>query len=122
MVLKQCFFDHTQITDDMVATYAAYLSLPGASRTLIKTAQQILPPNLDEISERYKSITIPALLIWGEKDTIVPLHIGRKLAENIPHSKLVVIPNCGHNPHEECPTQTTEAMASFLPYQTGDMK
>ena len=78
--------------------------------------------NLEEISGRYKSINIPVLLIWGEKDKIVPLEIGRKLAGNIPNSKLVVVPNCGHVPQEECPIQAIEAMESFLSYQTGAMK
>ena len=122
MILRKAFFDHSKITEEMVTTYGAYLSLPGASHALIKTAKQILPSNLEEISERYKSINIPVLLIWGEKDKIVPLEIGRKLAGNIPNSKLVVVPNCGHVPQEECPIQAIEAMESFLSYQTGAMK
>lgn len=106
----------------MVKTYGAYLSLPGASQALIKTAKQILPSNLEEISGRYKSINIPVLLIWGEKDKIVPLEVGRKLAGNIPNAKLVVVPNCGHVPQEECPSQAIEAMESFLSDQKGAMK
>jgi pimeloyl-ACP methyl ester carboxylesterase len=117
MVLNESFYDHTKITEDIVATYAAYHSLPGTSHALIKTAQQLVPPNFDEMAERYKSITIPVLIIWGDKDTIVPLQVGRKLAANIPNSKLVVIPNCGHIPQEECPSKTIEAMESFLTYQ-----
>jgi pimeloyl-ACP methyl ester carboxylesterase len=106
----------------MVATYGSYLSLPWASQALIKTAKQMLPSNLEEISERYKSIDIPVLLIWGENDEIVPLEVGRKLAGNIPNSKLVVVPNCGHIPQEECPNQAIEAMESFLSDQTGAVK
>ncbi len=113
-VLNEAFFDRTKITDDIVATYASYLALPGASYALTKTAQQIIPSNFDELTERYKTIKIPVLIIWGEKDTIIPLEVGRKLAANIPNSKLVVIPNCGHIPQEECPSQTIEAMESFM--------
>jgi pimeloyl-ACP methyl ester carboxylesterase len=104
MILRKAFFDDSKITEEMVATYGAYLSLPGASHALIKSAQQMVPANLEEISERYKSITIPVLLIWGEKDVIVPLEVGRKLAGTIPNAKLVVLPNCGHIPQEECPS------------------
>ena len=122
MTLRKAFFDHSKITEQMVATYGAYLSLPGASQALIKTAKQMIPSNLEEISERYKSIDIPVLLIWGENDEIVPLEVGRKLAGHIPNSKLVVVPNCGHIPQEECPNQAIEAMESFLSDQTGAMK
>ena len=113
-VLHEAFFDRTKITEDIVETYASFLSLPGASYALTKTAQQIVPPNFDEVTERYKSIKIPVLIIWGEKDIIIPSEVGRKLAANIPNSKLVVIPNCGHIPQEERPSQAIEAMESFM--------
>ena len=122
MILRQAFFDHSKITEEMVTTYGSYLSLPGASQALIKTANQILPSDLEEISGRYKGIAVPVLLIWGEKDEIVPLEVGRRLAGNIPHAELVVVPNCGHVPQEECPNQTIEAMESFLSHQTGAIK
>jgi pimeloyl-ACP methyl ester carboxylesterase len=122
MILRKAFFDPSKITNEMVTTYGANLSLPGASQALIKTAKQMVPSNLDEISERYKSIDIPVLLIWGEKDEIVPLEVGRKLAGNIRNSRLVVVPNCGHVPQEECPNQAIEAMEKFLSAQTGARK
>jgi len=122
MILRKAFFDDSKITAEMVATYGAYLSLPGASQALIKTAKQMIPPDIEEISERYKDIAVPVLLIWGENDEIVPLEVGRKLARNIPKATLVVIPNCGHVPQEECPSQAIEAMQSFLSDQTGDGK
>lgn len=122
MILRKAFFNHSKITEEMVATYGAYLSLPGASQALIKTAQQILPPDLEEISGRYKNIPFPVLLISGEEYKIVPLDIGRKLAASIPNAKLVMVPNCGHIPQEECPGRAIEAMESFLSNQTVDRK
>jgi pimeloyl-ACP methyl ester carboxylesterase len=119
MILRKAFFDHSKIMEEMVTTYGANLSLPGASQALIKTAKQMLPSNLEKLSERYKSIAVPVLLIWGEKDEIVPLEVGRKLAGNIPNSKLVVIPDCGHVPQEECPGRAIEAMESFLSDRIG---
>ena len=122
MVLKKVFFDQTKITEEMVTTYASYLSLPGSSHALIKTAEQIIPSDIEKISEQYKSIRIPVLLIWGERDKIVPLDVGKKLFANIPNSKLIVIPNCGHAPQEECPSKAIKEMESFLSYQTESVK
>lgn len=122
MILKKAFFDPSKITEEMVTAYGANLSLPGASRALIQTAKQMLPSNLDEIAERYRSIDVPVLLIWGENDEIIPLEIGRKLAGNIRNSKLVVVPSCGHVPQEECPSQAIKAMETFLSDRTGAIK
>jgi pimeloyl-ACP methyl ester carboxylesterase len=47
MILRKAFFDHSKITEEMVTTYGAYLSLPGASHALIAAAKQLVPPNLE---------------------------------------------------------------------------
>lgn len=114
LVLKKAFFDHAKITEEMVESYGSNLAQPGAHLALIKTAGQIVPPDINQIIEKYPSINIPVLIIWGEADKIVPLAVGRKLAEAIPQAKLVVLSNCGHIPQEECPAETLEAMADFV--------
>lgn len=40
--------------------------------------------------------TVPTLLIWGAKDTIVPLSVAQRMNETISSSQLVVIPNETH--------------------------
>jgi pimeloyl-ACP methyl ester carboxylesterase len=37
-----------------------------------------------------------------------------RLAEELPNAELVVIPNCGHVPHEECPEPFLDAVEAFL--------
>jgi pimeloyl-ACP methyl ester carboxylesterase len=36
------------------------------------------------------------------------------LAGELPDAELVVIPNCGHIPHEECPAAFLRAVKDFL--------
>ncbi len=55
-----------------------------------------LPERLDELS-------VPVLVITGDDDRIVPTEQSIRLAGEIPNAELVVIPDCGHVPHEECP-------------------
>ena len=53
------------------------------------------------------------LLLWGEKDIIVPLstaHAVKKLRGDI---ELKVIPGTGHLPHQENPAETARLMADF---------
>ena len=54
------------------------------------------------------------LIVHGENDRLVPLRNSRRLASLIPHSRLVVFPNCGHSPHEEIPDQLVSAVQEFL--------
>jgi pimeloyl-ACP methyl ester carboxylesterase len=58
-------------------------------------------------------IAVPTLLIWGELDARSPLSVARQFEEAIPHSKLVVIPRCGHVSHLEQPERFNEAVREF---------
>ncbi len=114
IVLRKAFYDDSKVSDEMIRTYASYLNLPGANHALMKTAQNLIPHNINEIIQQYKHINIPVLLIWGEMDEIIPISIGKKLSESLPNAKLAIVPNCGHMPQEECPKETIEIVSSFL--------
>jgi pimeloyl-ACP methyl ester carboxylesterase len=47
------------------------------------------------------NITTPTLVVWGENDIAYDLdRFGRRFAEDLPYSTLVVFPGTGHYPHE----------------------
>lgn len=114
MMLKKAFYDDTKVTEDMIEKYAGCLYLPGAYHALTMTAEKIIPENIGEITGKYPSIDIPALLIWGGRDEIVPLEVGKRLEGALRNAKLHVIQDCGHIPQEECPEQTIDIMERFL--------
>lgn len=58
--------------------------------------------NFDQTSI-LKEITVPTLLLWGEKDMDVPLRIAHEMSELIPASQLEILPGLGHNAHIENP-------------------
>ncbi|MBM4295508.1 MAG: alpha/beta hydrolase, partial [Deltaproteobacteria bacterium] len=60
------------------------------------------------------SLSVPALIIWGEQDEILPMEHGRRLARALPNSRLVILPECGHNPMEEKPRETLREVRQFL--------
>ena len=43
-----------------------------------------------------RTITIPTLLIWGDKDPISPVAVGKHLASLMPEARLIVVPNGTH--------------------------
>jgi len=44
----------------------------------------------------------------------VPTDQSIRLAGELPDAELVVIPDCGHIPHEECPEPFLQAVTDFL--------
>ncbi len=114
MVLKDSYYDDSKITDDQVEAYAAPLKSEGGTYALTKTAQAIIPRNIQQISAQYKTINVPTLILWGRQDKIVPLQIAERLHVDIGSSTLVVIEKCGHIPHEEKSEDAIAAIIAFL--------
>ena len=55
----------------------------------------------DEIQDKYNTIEIPTLILWGEEDKWIPLAKGITLNKMIPGSLLKTISNSGHLVIEE---------------------
>lgn len=68
----------------------------------------------EDLSGYLKKIKVPTLIIWGEKDEITPLWMGKSLNEKIRNSKLVVIKDAAHQVHKEKPEEVNLHITQFL--------
>ncbi len=59
-------------------------------------------------------ISAPTLVISGEHDSLIPHCYARKMAQAIPGSRYMLVPEAGHNPFNECPDQVLPAIIEFL--------
>jgi pimeloyl-ACP methyl ester carboxylesterase len=114
IALKIAYFDDSKIDPEEVETYAAPLKTAAGKHAIIHSARQIVPHDIVELSERYKTIELPTLIMWCDHDRIVPLEVGIKLRRTIPNSTLRLIGDCGHMPQEEQPESTLELLKGFI--------
>lgn len=112
--LRHLFYDTSRLSPERVARYADFFDTPGSYNSFVECAKQIVPANPDSISSLIKTISAPTLIIWGANDPAIPIEHGRRLHQDIRNSILVVIPNCGHIPHEEVPEESLNAIIKFL--------
>ncbi len=71
---------------------ADYLNAtPLMRQTLVRCVNTDMTPKMPKIS-------VPALLIWGEKDTATPIDSGRLMEKLIPDAALIPVPGAGHFP------------------------
>jgi pimeloyl-ACP methyl ester carboxylesterase len=61
-----------------------------------------------------RSVKVPTLIAWGDKDRIVPLATAKRFTAALPNSKLEVIKDCGHCVDLEQPDQLAKLVSSFL--------
>jgi pimeloyl-ACP methyl ester carboxylesterase len=114
LVLRSIVYDKTAVTQGQIEGYADPLRSLQARRALLWAAAQIVPDDIDELALRYPEIDVPALLLWGRQDGVVPLRVGERLAADLPRAELHVLETCGHAPTEERPHECREALMGFL--------
>jgi pimeloyl-ACP methyl ester carboxylesterase len=56
----------------------------------------------------------PLHLIWGERDTIMPVSMAQPVRDAQPAAPLTIIPGAGHLPHQERPQAFVEAVLAAL--------
>ena len=67
-----------------------------------------------DVRDRLHEISAPVLIIAGEADQMTPLKHATFLAEQLPHARLVAIPQAGHMVMLEAAEVVTRAVAEFV--------
>ena len=112
--IEQVYANKFKITDALVTRYHKMSLRTGNRKAFIERAKTDF--NLAEKVNlvKLKSVKTTTLLIWGAKDTWIPLGNGKRMDSMLPNSKLVILKNSGHVPMEENPKESLEFLKSFL--------
>ena len=78
VALQIAYFDDSKIDPEEIELYAAPLKTAAGKHAIIHSARQIVPEDIAELSERYKTIELPTLILWCDHDRIVPLEVGHQ--------------------------------------------
>ena len=85
-----------------------YVKAKGVMKEVMK---KVIEEDLSSDLGKIKSET---LVVWGEKDKLVPLKYAYIFKEKVKNSELEVIPGIGHSPHLECPKELSSIILKFL--------
>jgi len=113
--LRGVFVDQTVVTDDMIDRYLALNVMEGTrDATLIRFAT----PRSPIPDATVRTIATPALVMWGDKDPLIPVSVGRRFDALLPNATLVIYENVGHVPMEEVPATSAEDVRAFMAAKT----
>ncbi|MGZ4808336.1 MAG: alpha/beta fold hydrolase [Thermoanaerobaculia bacterium] len=68
----------------------------------------------DDARPMMRTLKMPVLLLWGDRDPLVPLPYAEKIRKEIPQAKLVVVPRAGHVPMWENPEVFNRELLQFI--------
>jgi pimeloyl-ACP methyl ester carboxylesterase len=110
------FGDPAKASKDIVDRVFDLTLRPGNRRALPLRLAQRFTSN----PENLKTITQPTLIMWGEKDRLIPIEVAQWFLRDIQNSRLVVFESLGHVPHEEGPNETVIEFKKFLEEQIAE--
>ncbi|HXZ63207.1 MAG TPA: alpha/beta hydrolase [Streptosporangiaceae bacterium] len=119
--LALCCHDPTRVPTDVVAQHVALArrraGFTEAGHDMgVATRSVILTAGLGGHAYRagIAALTCPVLLVHGEKDRLVPASAARAAARAHPLWSLVILPDVGHVPQLEAPSDCATAILAWL--------
>ncbi len=109
-VLGENYFNNPLIPIDLMRQ-----SRKGANedaRALLKLMRAT--SNRGDFRKELQKISCPALIIHGTMDLLLPVHLAEAVQENIPGSRLELIPGVGHTLNIEAIPQVCSAIKAFV--------
>jgi pimeloyl-ACP methyl ester carboxylesterase len=97
----------------LVDAFIKRINLPGA-KYAFNSAFENSTKKYIELSELQRIENIPALIICGAADKLIPVEHSKRYNEVLKHSQLQIVENTGHAPFSEKPTVVFDMMRIFL--------
>ena len=109
--MQASYADPAKLTPALMKRYRDMLLAPGIRPAILERMRQM---SWDDPVPILRSIGAPTLLLWGERDRLVPVANADDYLAALPHAQLVVLPNEGHAPQEEVPQASLVPLKRFL--------
>jgi 4,5:9,10-diseco-3-hydroxy-5,9,17-trioxoandrosta-1(10),2-diene-4-oate hydrolase len=89
---------------------------PGQLEASTATARALFGPHGQRqiLLDRLPALTTPTLIIWGDRDYLLPVQQAHAAVKRLPRGRLSVFPDCGHLPHVEQPDRFAAVLGRWL--------
>jgi pimeloyl-ACP methyl ester carboxylesterase len=109
--LKPAYGDPSALSDQTVSRYYDLMLAPGVRQALLCRMKETVLVDPRPLLER---IEAPVLLLWGERDGMIPFSNAQAYLKYLPNARLVGLPDLGHVPQEEAPDKSLRPVLAFL--------
>jgi pimeloyl-ACP methyl ester carboxylesterase len=99
--------------------WRAYSSLAGATnrKAFVRTMRGVIEPagqTVNASDRLYLAAHVPTMIVWGDRDGIIPIEHAHAAHELIPTSRLEILEGVGHFPHVEQPDTFADLLVDFI--------
>lgn len=111
MNLAPAYAQPDRLLDATLTRYHDLMLAPGSRDALLARLRQTV---LDDPLPMLRRIRAPTLLLWGERDQMIPFANAADYAGAITNARVVAVPDAGHVPFEELPQASLVPVLAFL--------
>ena len=111
---KYAFYNNDLIPKNSIKYSSIYLSFPQAKYAYLKTVNQLIPDDIEQVEKRFSEITLPTLILWGKEDVAIGVNKAYRLHREIKNSSLKVFKHAGHMLQEEVPKRVNSEIIKFM--------
>jgi pimeloyl-ACP methyl ester carboxylesterase len=94
----------------------ASLDNSGSRQAFLHTLRAVIEPGGQRVNANNRlhlAALLPTLIVWGERDSIIPVSHGEAAHAAMPASRFEVFPDAGHFPHNADPQRFAETLRDF---------
>jgi pimeloyl-ACP methyl ester carboxylesterase len=119
-MLKSNFYNGRSIPPEWIELRYSIFAIPGRNSVILKLGQSnfslrgVRADVYQSILDNLAQITQPTLIIWGDRDRIIPVKHAYIAAAKLPNNRLHIFPNCGHHPYLEYPDKFNRLVLEFM--------
>ena len=105
------FYDQKYVTEELIDAVEGALDRPG---TVAAALAAVRGQRYAAVESNYRKIQQKTLLLWGREDVVAQLAYGERLTRDLPNSRMIVYPRCGHFPMIEAKDESNRDLISFM--------
>lgn len=105
------FGDATRMDPGLAHRVHDLMQTPGVGEALVERLEVFTLP---DPSADLARVQVPALILWGGRDVMIPVAQASQLAGDMPRAELIIYDDLGHILHEEDPARTVADVRAFL--------
>jgi pimeloyl-ACP methyl ester carboxylesterase len=109
--VRFAYGDPDRITEDSIEIRNRMMHVRGQHDALISMSKSKRESN---VPRELHQVDVPTLIIWGEKDRVVPKYHAHRHLRELPNARLEWVESAGHLPHEEMPDEVNRLLLEFL--------
>ena len=101
---------------DLLARGFTSLDNSGSRQAFLHTVRAVVDTGGQRVSAHDRLALaglLPSLIVWGGRDSIIPVEHGIAAHEAMPGSRLEVFPDAGHMPHDADPERFAAVLTDF---------